>query len=196
MLKNPISLFLFVILSSLSMPSWADWQLDNTESSLHYVTSKASAVSEVNSFSGLSGQISEQGRATLQIGLGSVDTAIEIRNQRVRDMLFEVGQYPSASIVIDVNMTELAALPVGSSLTAPYNYNLSLHGISRDLSANLRLTKITANRIEIQPAQPLIISADTFGMTEGVEALREIAGLPSINHNVVVDFSLVYDDRM
>jgi len=42
-------------------------------------------------------------------------------------------------------------------------------------------------------AKPLIINAATFGLSVAVEQLREIAGLPSINNNVVVDFTLQFD---
>lgn len=196
MLKKVNYLFLLPILSSLSMPAWADWQLNSAESSLHYVTSKASAVSEVNTFTNLDGRITEQGSASLQIDLASVDTAIEIRDQRVRDLLFEVGQFPSASITIEVNTAELATMATGSSQRAEYGYSINLHGVSQNLRADLRVTKISPTRIEIQPARPIILSADSFGMTDGVEALREIAALPSINHNVVVDFTLVYDNGM
>jgi len=42
-------------------------------------------------------------------------------------------------------------------------------------------------------SKPLIVHANTFGLAEGVEELREIAGLPSINNNVVIDFTLQFD---
>jgi hypothetical protein len=58
------------------------------------------------------------------------------------------------------------------------------------------LSKTSDSRIEIQPAQPIIIGAGLFGLAAGVEALREVAGLPSINPNVVVDFSLSFDEGM
>ena len=178
------------------MSAQADWELNNADSSFYYVTSKAAAISELNYFANLSGSISDDGNAILEIDLSSVDTAIDIRNQRVRDILFETEQFPSATISIDVENAVLANMVPGSSSVDNYDYNLSLHGISADLNANLRLTKLSDGRIEIQPAQPIIIGAGLFGLTEGVEALREVAGLPSINPNVVVDFSLTYEDSM
>ncbi|PCJ40887.1 MAG: hypothetical protein COA71_09810 [SAR86 cluster bacterium] len=185
-----------IFLGLLSMSAHADWELNSADSSLYYVTSKAAAVSEINSFGNLSGSISNQGNAILEIDLSSVDTAIAVRNQRVKDMLFETQRFPTATISINVNAADLSNMAVGSSVTANYNYSLSLHGISSDLNADLRLTKTSNNRIEIQPARPIILGAALFGLAEGVEALREIAGLPSINPNVVVDFSLVYEDGM
>jgi polyisoprenoid-binding protein YceI len=184
------------ILVLLSISAHADWELNNADSRLYYVTSKAAAISEINTFSNLSGAITDSGTATLDIDLASVDTAIEIRDQRVRDMLFEIQQYPTATITISINSASLDDLAAGSSSVSNYAYSLSLHGISADLNADLRLTKISDSRIEIQPAQPIIIGAALFGLAEGVEALREVAGLPSINPNVVVDFSLFFDEGM
>jgi polyisoprenoid-binding protein YceI len=189
-------LFTALFLGLLSLSAHADWELNNAYSNFYYVTSKASAVSEVNSFSELTGTITSAGLATLEIDLSSVDTAIEIRDQRVRDILFETQTYPTASISINVNSEALSNLAVGSSEIANYNYSLNLHGVSRDLNADLLITKTSANRLEIQPARPIILGAGLFNLAEGVEALREVAGLPSINPNVVIDFSLVYDDIM
>jgi len=178
------------------MSAQADWELNNADSSFYYVTSKAAAISEINSFTNLNGVITNSGAATLEIDLASVDTAIEIRDQRVKDILFEIQQYPTATISMDVNASALANMAAGSYRIANLDYSLSLHGITADLSAFLKISKISDSKIEIQTAQPIILGAGLFGLTEGVEALREVAGLPSINPNVVVDFSLIYDDDM
>ncbi len=185
-----------LILSTLSMPSLAAWELNAAQSSFHYVTSKVSAVSEVNTFNGLSGDIDDSGLATLLIDLASVDTAVAIRNERVQAILFEVEQYPSASVSINVDPANLHNLATGASETKSFSYSLNLHGIESELSTDLTVTKLSDDRLSIQPSKPIILNADSFGLGEGVEALREIAGLASINHNVVIDFSLTYDAGM
>ncbi len=184
------------ILGLLSISAHAEWELNNSDSSLYYVTSKAAAISEINTFTNLSGAITDNGRATFEIDLASVDTAIEIRDQRVKDILFEIQEYPTAIITIEIDSSALASLATGSSSISNYDYSLSLHGMTAELNTDLRLSKTSDSRIEIQPAQPIIIAAGLFGLTAGVEALREVAGLPSINPNVVVDFSLSFDEGM
>lgn len=185
-----------VFLTAFSMPGWAQWQLNNDESSLYYVTNKAAAIAEVNTFSRLSGEISTGGTATLTIDLSSVSTAIEIRDQRMQEILFEVGQYPSATVSIDTSMTNFASLETGEAARVNVNYTLSLHGMSNSLSTPLKIVKLADDKLEISSVQPIIINAGQFGLAQGVEALREVAGLPSINPNVVVSFSLVYDHSM
>src|SRR5690606_31654272 len=84
----------------LSSAAQAEWTLDNEASAFYYVTSKAGAVSELNSFGNLSGTIADDGSATLSIDLASVNTAIEIRDQRMRDIVFKVGEFPRAEVAL------------------------------------------------------------------------------------------------
>jgi len=186
----------FLLFTALSMPAWAQWQLNNEESALFYVTSKAAAISEINTFSRLAGEIDADGRATLDIHLSSVDTAIEIRDQRMQEILFEVASYPLASISINTDVRMLENLSVGESRTNNVTYTLNLHGMSQTLSTELNLVKLAGNKIQISSVSPIIINAGQFALAQGVEALREVAGLPSINPNVLVTFYLVYQQAM
>lgn len=190
-MRNKLSL-LAVVLGLASTVAHADWALDGSRSSFYYVTNKAAAVSEVNSFTGLSGSISDAGTATLSIDLATVNTAIEIRDQRMRDIVFQVAQFPKAEIAVPVAAAELKNMAAGSSKTGSYTAKVTLHGVTADVPAELQLVKLDANTLQVQLAKPLIIAADTFGLSDGVEELRNVAGLASITPNVVVDFTLVY----
>lgn len=173
----------------------ADWQLDSAASALYYVTSKASAVSEVNSFATLGGGIDAQGRATLGIDLASVQTSIEIRDQRMREIVFQTEQFPQATVSLQVDVAALAAMAAGSSMTTNHTVKVELHGVSQEMAVDLRISKLDADSVQVQNAKPLIVAAGSFGLAEAVEQLREIAGLPAINPNVVVDFTLVYHQQ-
>jgi len=172
----------------------ADWQLDGAASSFFYVTNKAAAVSEVNSFSGLSGSISNAGAAALSIDLATVDTAVDVRNQRMRDIVFQVTQFPKAEISVKVDVEALKDMKSGIASTGSYPVTVSLHGVSAELTADLQVIKLDAKTLQVQLARPLIVAADKFGLMEGVEELRKLANLASITPNVVVDFTLVYRD--
>jgi polyisoprenoid-binding protein YceI len=180
----------------LSGAAQADWALDGAASSFYYVTSKAAAISEVNTFSGLSGAIADDGTATLKIDLASVNTAIEIRDQRMREIAFRVSEFPSAEVSVKVDTAALDAMAPGTlAARSTYTASVSLHGVTKELSADLQLVKLDADTVLVQLARPLLVAAGDFGLAEGVEELRTIANLPSINPQVVVDFSLVYNKR-
>lgn len=169
----------------------ADWTLDGSASSFHYVTSKNAAVSEVNSITGLSGGISND-VATLRLDLATVNTAIEIRDQRMRDIVFQVAQFPEATITVPVDGDMIDSLKPGVSASATYTATVTLHGMTQEIAADLQVIKLDANTLQVNLAKPLIVGAAAFGLTDGVEELRNIAGLNNINPNVVVDFSLLY----
>lgn len=170
----------------------ADWTLDGANSSFYYVTNKAAAVSEVNSFTGLSGAITDAGAATLSIDLNTVNTAIDVRNQRMRDIVFQVAQFPKADVTLQIDPASLDSMKIGASDSSTYTASVVLHGVTADIAADLQIIKLDANTIQVQLVKPLIVAADTFGLAAGVEELRKVANLASITPNVVIDFTLVY----
>ncbi|MES2605584.1 MAG: YceI family protein [Pseudomonadota bacterium] len=181
-----------VTLLLASTAAQAEWKLDGGASSFFYVTNKAAAVTEVNTFTGLSGAIADSGAATLTIDLATVDTAIEIRNQRMRDIVFKVAQFPKAEVGVTVDAAALSALKAGMSITGSYPVTVSLHGVTAELMADMQVSKLDAGTLQVQLARPLVVAASSFGLVEGVEELRTVANLASITPNVVVDFTLVY----
>jgi polyisoprenoid-binding protein YceI len=171
----------------------AEWTLDGSASSFFYVTSKAGAVSEVNTFGGLSGGIGDNGMATLMIDLATVNTAIEVRDQRMRDIAFKVSEFPVAHVTVKVDAAALDSMAPGTLSAASYEATLSMHGVNASIPAELRVIKVDADTVLVQTAKPLLVAASTVGLAEAVEELRTVANLPSINPQVVVDFSLTYN---
>ena len=186
--KIPAMLLLLLTASQ----SHAEWALDGGASSFFYVTTKASAVTEINSFSGLSGGISDDGKASLAIDLATVDTAIEIRDQRMRDLVFQVANFPAATVSVDVDADALDSMSPGVSTTGSYTAQVELHGVTQELMADLQITKLEDDSVLVQVARPLIVAAPAFGLQAGVDELQKVAALPSITPSVVVDFTLVY----
>lgn len=179
----------------LSASAQAGWTLDAAASSFYYVTSKAGAVSEVNTFSGLSGEIADDGTAMLMIDLKTVNTAVEVRDQRMRDIAFKVGEFPTAHVTVKVDVAALASMAPGTLSTASYEAALSMHGVNAAIPADLRVIKVDADTLIVETAKPLLVAASVVGLAEAVEELRTVANLPSINPQVVVDFTLVYNLR-
>jgi len=186
---------LIAIVSTLvfSQSTLAAWTLNSSDSRFYYVTSKSSAVSEINSFGELNGNINDQGEASLQITLGSVDTSIDIRNERMRNIVFEIADYPLASVNMAVDNTMLANLSAGESLVQEFHASVGLHGQEQEVAALMQIVKNKEGGLIVTLARPLLINAALFGLASGVEELREIAKLPSINPNVIVDFTLQFD---
>ena len=166
----------------------ADWTLNKEQSSLHFATVKSATVSEIHHFKELGGAISEDGKASLVIKLASVDTANPIRDERMQKELFETDKFPDATISLDLGSDGVKN--GAQTLTA----TLSLHGVDKEISTQVFVEQDDKS-IKVSSLAPVVISAPDFSLDKGIEALRELAGLPSINLTVPATFRLVYDKQ-
>lgn len=188
--------FIFMLVALLlSSNAYAQWELVNNESSVNYISIKKSKVAEVNSFKQLKGSIDRNGKLSVDIDLGSVETNIPVRNERMKSMLFDIASFPAATVSATLNSGALTKMQVGETYQRSVDFNLSLHGVAKDMVAKVRVVKLAKNRILAMTAIPIIVNADHYGLVAGVEKLREVAKLPSISTAVPVTFSLVFEQQ-
>jgi len=171
----------------------AHWSLDNDASSLSFVTVKAEHVAEAHTFDSLSGTIGDDGGVEISIELASVNTMIPIRNERMQEMLFETNLFPNATISGSINLDALTGMDAGSSVARQIDFELSLHGQSVALAADVQMTR-TGEGVIVSTLKPIIVMADSFSLVAGVEKLREVAGLPGISRAVPVSFTVVFEE--
>jgi polyisoprenoid-binding protein YceI len=176
----------------LSGAASAHWSLNNDASTLSFVTVKAEHVAEVHTFDTLSGEIADDGSVAITIELASVNTLIPIRNERMQAMLFETELFPEASISAAIDLDAMAAMDAGASETIQLNFSLSMRETSRSYTAEVMVTRLEGGLVA-STLKPVIVTAEEFDLLTGVEALREVAGLPSISRAVPVSFTVVFD---
>ena len=170
----------------------ADWQLDNDQSHLSFVTIKATHIAEVHRFTQLRGSLNAAGQADIEIALASLETKIPIRNERMQQMLFDTDLFPSASITATFDAEMLAGLTAGDSRMLDISAQLRIKDSSIPVSVPVLAARLNAETLVVTSARPVLVSADSVGLTEGVEKLREVAGLPSISRAVPVSFVLTF----
>lgn len=168
------------------------WTLDGDASELSYVTIKAGEIAEANSFEGLSGSVSASGAATLEIDLASVSTGVDIRDERMREVLFVVADNPTANVTAQIDATAFEALGIGESAETTLDGTLSLKGIDAPFQAEVTVTRTGADSVLAVSNAPVIVEAARFELTEGLGQLQELAGLPSITPVVPVSFALTF----
>lgn len=166
------------------------WTLDNAASRLSFVSTKAGTVAEVHRFDALSGSLGPDGRFSVTIDLDSVDTAIDIRDQRMREMLFETGEFPTATLTAQVDMRQVESIEPGEQSDIATEAQLDIHGVTVNLTVNATVARLDARTLLVTSSEPLVVTASQFGLGAGVDKLREIAGLPSISPAVPVTFRL------
>ena len=168
------------------------WALDPAGSRLAYVSIKAGEVAENNSFDTLAGSVAADGTATLDIDLASVNTGVDIRNERMRDIFFEVAGNPKAVVTAKLDPAAFAGLAVGQSLIRPLKATLALKGIEQAIETEVLVTRASADRVTVVPTAPVLISTDMFELTDELGELRALAELPSITPAVPVTFTLAF----
>jgi polyisoprenoid-binding protein YceI len=175
-----------------SATAQAGWKLDNDNSTVSFISTKAINVAEVHDFGQLSGSVDDSGQVKVAIDLASVDTSIELRDERMREMLFQTDQYSLSTVTAKVDADALNALQAGQSVRMAVEGMVSLHGESRPVPMHVVVTRSGAHSLLVTSEKPVIINAPEFKLGEGVEALREVAGLPSISLAVPVSFVLSF----
>ena len=170
----------------------AQWELDKDKSTVNFVSIKNDKVAEIHSFTSLVGYIGADGKVQLGIDLDSVETLIPIRNERMRELLFDTAKFPAANISAQVDPVILAAAADGGVVTAELPITLSLHGIEQTLTAPVVVVGEGDNRLRVLTSRPVMVNAVDFGLDSGITALREIAGLKAISVAVPVTLQLVF----
>lgn len=178
-----------------SVANQAAWDLNSSASYLNFVTTKNTHNVEVHNFTSLTGAIGSNGVATVTIDLNSINSGVALRDQRMRDLLFETTSYPTATVSVAVPATLLSSLTLGQTTQTDITATLNLHGVSVPLTTRVSVQRLTNSRILVQSMAPVLTRAGDFNLTAGVEALRSIVNLTSISAAVPVDFALVFDAR-
>ena len=173
-------------------PCIAAWSLDNDASQVSFVSVKAGDAAEVHRFTEISGELTAEGSASVTIQLASVDTLIPLRDERMREMLFQTNLFPTASLSTNIDMDALAALAPGDSMDMTANLTLDLHGQQISLVTEMIVARLGDHRLMVSSRKPLIVNAASVDLVKGIEALREIANLPSISKAVSVSFVLSF----
>lgn len=177
----------------ISLPGIAvGWSLDNDASRLSFVTIKAGDVGEVHRFRSLSGSVGEDGAVSVQIDLSSVDTLIPIRDERMQEFLFNTARFPTATFTTNIDAADYAGLGVGEVAQTKLPGVLNLVGSTLELNLNVLVARLSPDRMLVTTREPALVNAASVGLVNGVEKLREIAGLPSISKAVPVSVILMF----
>ena len=188
-------LFFVCVLFAFSSSSFADWQLDSEESILSFISVKKNTIAEVSQFKYLSGVVSENGDVSISIDLSSVDSKIGIRDARLKEVLFEVSKFSHAELTGQVDPSRGLSIKVGEFYNDFIDLSLSLHGFNKVVRGEVTIMKLSETKLIVSSARPVVINASDFGLVQGIEKLRALAGLSSIAMAIPVTFELVFNQK-
>ena len=169
------------------------WSLVTKQSDISYVTIKNGSLGEVNTFSMFSGKVTESGKAEFIVYLDSVDTDNDIRDPRMRKILFDTETYPTARASAELNMAQFDELAIGQTKTVLLDLTLELHGIAEQFDFNALVTRVGPNKVRVVNKAPLLIDAEDFGFEAGLAKLQQLAKLESITPVVSATVALTFE---
>lgn len=179
---------------SLGNGKTSNWTLNKQASNLTFTTTKNASKTEVQSFQQISGTI-KRNVASLVVNLNSVSTGIEIRDERIKDLFFETKLFPQAAVKIKLSNSGIEMMKVGDIKEVELEAELNIHGIKQKAMVNAQIIYLESNKLLVNSIKPLIINLQAFKLLNGVNLLREIAHLKSINAAVPVTFNLMFTQQ-
>lgn len=168
----------------------SDWLLKDAD--IGFVSTKidkkSNHIEEIGEFTQYSGLFNKLGELLLKIDLSSVKTDIVIRDDRLRDWLFNVDEFTTAVVTTTLDADTINELKVGETMQLTQPFVLEMHGHTVDLVADLTITRESDTLMLVETNTPIKLDVKEFDMSEGIQRLTEVMGLSKINNVVPVTF--------
>jgi OOP family OmpA-OmpF porin len=169
-----------------------DWTLDPRQSQVWLQTTKQETTVEKHQFTAVEGSVGRDGRATVKIELGSIDTGIDLRNVRMRFLLFETFRFPHAEIFAQLNKARLQGLTVGATIDYPLLLNVNMHGIAQQIETTVAVRRVNETTVSVAARAPVVVTAESFDFAKGLVKLSDAIGGISIKPSAEISFNLTF----
>ena len=179
----------------VSLSAQASWYLDGESSRLSFITTQNANVANKHRFLVLHGKVDRKGHAQLRIEMDSVNSAVPLRDERMRDQLFDFKHFPEAQITAQINLQPINELAPGAQVELRLPVTVSLRGKPHTYEAELLATRLDEQRFQVVTLEPLMLQAEDFGLQPELETLRKSAGLSAISFSVPVNAVLIFTAR-
>lgn len=173
----------------------APWRIVTSKSHISFTGTKNGDVPETHFFKSFSGVATQHDSASIEIDLSSVDSGIEVRDERLKKEFFDVPQFAVATLEATIRSKDWSNLTLGvrRDVIVPAKFNL--HGVDKELELSLTVTRFSPDHVLVETGKPVLININDYGLTKELAALRKLAGLSDISPIVPVSASLVFSHQ-
>lgn len=180
-----------MIAGAASAGGHAAWSLDAEMSAVSFGSIKNDYTGESHGFESISGLVTEDGAVSVVLDLASVQTNIDIRNERMIEHVF--GDAATAELTAMIDMAAMEALAVGDAITTEVDGTLMLLGGEVPLYVNMFILRIAEDQVLAVTDGMVFVSTEEAGVDAGVSILQELAGLDSITRVFPVSMRLMFN---
>ncbi|WP_300030323.1 YceI family protein [uncultured Roseobacter sp.] len=170
----------------------ANWSSVDDQSSVAFGSVKNDDFGEVHHFTKVTGTVSETGKLEISIDLASVQTNIDIRNERMIEYVFKAAG-PTAVISGQIDMESLAALETGDTMISEIEADLSYAGTENTIDAAMLIARLGEDRVLVTTADFIMLSTADLGLTAGIDKLMDLASLDGITRVTPVAVRMVFE---
>jgi polyisoprenoid-binding protein YceI len=167
------------------------WTSVADESSVAFGSIKKNVAGEVHHFEDVSGTVNGEGAVEIKIDLASVETYIDIRNERMGRHVF--GNAAMATLSGEVDMDEVTALAVGETTLTDFEGVLALGSVTADIEAEMLVARLGENRVLVTTSDFIMLSTADLGIDGGIDKLKELAKLSGITRVTPVSIRMVFE---
>lgn len=169
-----------------------DWVLDPAQSNVYLQTEKLENKIEKHHFTSLEGNVRKNGDASIKIDLNSIDTGIDLRNVRMRFLLFETFKYPSAVITAKIDRSKLSEFTSQTRISYVLRAHVDLHGIAKDFDIPVEIGRVNDNTVTVSTIEPVQVSGETFDFMGGLGKLSDAMNGIRIVPSARISFDLTF----
>lgn len=169
----------------------AEWALDARSSVVSFGSIKNDSVGESHTFSGLRGRVASDGMVNVEIDLTSINTNIDIRNERMGEHVFAGAT--TATLSAQVDMTALEALAVGDSMTMELDGDVALLGVDIPVYLDMFVLRVSEGRVLASSNTATYLTTDELGVDAGIDVLQGLANLDSITRVTPATFRFMFN---
>lgn len=184
------ALFAISILSTAAAKA-ETWTLDSGMSVVGFGSIKADTTGEAHTFQRLTGQVTPDGQATIEIDLTSVQTNIDIRNERMQEHVFAPAT--TATLTASIDMAAMEGLAVGDSMVTEIEGDVAFLDQDIPVFVDVFVMRLAEDQVLVTTNSMLFLSTAEAGIDAGIDTLMEIAGLPGITRAFPVTLRLIFD---
>ncbi|MEM6477517.1 MAG: YceI family protein [Pseudomonadota bacterium] len=167
------------------------WTLDGESSMVGFGSVKSDVIGESHSFSGLSGTVEEDGSVNITLNLATVNTNIDIRNERMQEHVFKMA--PSAQLMAEVDMDAMEALSVGATMMTVVEGTLMFLGQEVFVDLPVVAARLSDEQVLIMSDGVTYLSTEELGIDAGIDTLMGLAGLERIDRAVPVTVRFMFN---
>lgn len=168
------------------------WKSVAEQSRVAFGSIKNEANGEVHRFSDVSGTVKNTGELVMSIDLASVETNIDIRNERMVEHVFQKGA-ATAKITGELDMEEFNDLKAGETKNVEIQATLTFAGIENDLDVEVLVARLSDNRVLVTTSDFIMLSTEDLGIEDGLNILKQLASLSGITRVTPVAVTMVFE---